>query len=180
MALTITGAQLRAMLPAIPAARFTAALAGVNTILAEASIDTPHGAAMLVAQLGHESGSFRYLVELADGLAYEPGTRVGARLGNTEPGDGPRYKGRGWIQLTGRANYRAAGQALGLPLEEQPELAAEPATAARTAAWFWRSRGLSDVAGLDLVTRRINGGLNGIKDRRAKYEKCCAALGVQP
>lgn len=153
-----------------------------NGFLAEVQIGTMRGAAAALAQLGHESGSFRYLVELASGEAYEPTTRVGRRLGNTKPGDGPRYKGRGWIQLTGRANYRAAGAALGLPLEEQPDLAAQVGHAARIAGWYWRSRSLTPLAesgDFVALTRRINGGLNGLDDRQLRYARALRALGAK-
>lgn len=97
----------------------------------------------------------------------------GDRLGNRrDTDDGYRYRGRGLIQLTGRENYRAAGIALGLPLEADPGLAAEPAIAARIAAWYWRTRncnGFADAADVHGATRAINGGLNGLADRLQRY-----------
>lgn len=133
----------------------------------EARITTQQRAAFFLAQVLHESGRLRFFEELADGSAYEGRCKD---LGNCHPGDGKRYKGRGPIQLTGRANYRAAGKALGLPLEEDPELAAGHAVGWRIAGWYWSTRGLNVIADagrfLD-VTRRINGGLNGLTDRRA-------------
>lgn len=122
--------------------------------------------AHFMAQLAHESGGFRYMEELASGQAYEGRDD----LGNTEPGDGRRYKGRGPIQLTGRANYRTFGRAIGIDLERHPELAAIPSIGLHTALEYWRSRGLNDLADQDdirAITKRINGGLNGFDDRKA-------------
>lgn len=177
----LTVAQLSAAVPNLARWRAVEVCDALNAVLPDTAITTTRGLAAFLAQLGHESGSFRYLVEHASGLAYEPHTRVGAKLGNTQEGDGPRYKGRGWIQLTGRANYRAAGQALGLPLEDQPELASDVATAARVAAWYWRTRGcapLADAGDFVALTRKINGGTNGLADRQARYARACNALGV--
>ena len=145
--------------------------------LREADATTPARVAMFLAQMAHESGQFKYLEELASGDAYE-GRKS---LGNTRPGDGPRFKGRGIIQLTGRYNYGAAGDALGIDLLSRPEVAAEPSTAARVAAWYWRTRNCnegSDRLDLEAVTRRINGGLNGLEDRRRYYETAKRVMGV--
>lgn len=134
----------------------------------EAEILTVARAAGFLGQLAHESGECRYLEELADGKAYE-GRKD---LGNTEPGDGPRYKGRGLIQLTGRYNYRKAGRHVGLNLELYPEHAADPLVAVRVAVWYWRSHGcneLMDEPNFAAVTRVINGGMNGYKDRLRYY-----------
>jgi putative chitinase len=106
-----------------------------------------------------------------------------ADLGNTEDGDGWRFRGRGAIQLTGRANYRRAGDALGLSLEDQPELLGQLPAAVQSAAWFWASNGLNELADKDSllafedITRRINGGINGWEDRLARYRAACKVLG---
>lgn len=96
------------------------------------------------------------------------------QLGNTRDGDGARYRGRGYIQLTGRANYAAAGTELGLPLVEQPELAEVPEQAGRIAVWFWlRTPGLraaGQQGNVEAATRKVNGGLIGLDDRRARFE----------
>ena len=105
------------------------------------------------------------------------------RMGNGDEasGDGWRYRGRGLIQITGRANYAACGTALGLPLLDQPELLEQPDGAAMSAAWFWQTHGcneLADVAAFAMITRRINGGLNGQSDRVRYWIKAQAALGI--
>ncbi len=131
--------------------------------------------AHFMAQVSHESARFRYMEEIASGAAYE-GRRD---LGNTQPGDGQRYKGRGPLQLTGRANYRAFGRALGLPLESRPEIASAPEIGIRIAMEYWRSRGLNTYADRDnirAVTRRINGGYNGLADRQSEYERARLVL----
>jgi putative chitinase len=128
-----------------------------------------------VAQLAHESGGFKFFEELASGADYE-GRRD---LGNVNPGDGVRFKGRGPIQLTGRANYRAAGQALGLDLERNPELAARPDVGFRVAAWYWQSRNISEAANagdFNRVTKLVNGGYNGLADRERYYQRALSAL----
>jgi len=157
---------------------------------------------MFLAQMSHESQDFRRLREnlhysaerlrqvfpnrfptdqdadtvVASGTDAIAERIYGGRreLGNTQQGDGARYIGRGYVHLTGRANYEAAGRALGLDLVNHPELAEEPAHAARIAVWFWTTHPVSgaarrgDVAG---VTRIINGGTNGLADRRHRFER---------
>jgi len=125
---------------------------------------------MALAQFGHESASLRYLEEIADGSAYE-GRRD---LGNTQRGDGRRFKGRGPIQVTGRANYTRAGQVLKLPLVASPQIAAQPKHAFRVSSFWWKDNGLnpiSDRRDVLAATRRINGGTNGLIDRQARYRR---------
>ena len=126
--------------------------------------------AMFLAQMAHESGNFRYDEEIHDGSNYEGRSD----LGNTQPGDGKRYKGRGYIQLTGRANYRHYGNKLGFDLEGQPELAKRPDIAAAVAVGYWNERVNREAArkgDVRTVTRNINGGYNGLADREAKFKK---------
>lgn len=160
-------------------------------------IDTPTRQLCFLAQVGHESGGLYYTEELASGQAYE-GRRG---LGNTQPGDGKRFKGRGLIQITGRTNYQALGAALSLDLLANPTLLGgknvdhctpdQLTYAALSAGWFWHKSGLNALAdkiqlrnpidegpNLDYfrqITRRINGGYNGLTDRLARYKK-----GVHP
>jgi len=113
--------------------------------------------------------------EIASGAAYE-GRRD---LGNTQPGDGKRFKGRGPIQLTGRANYAAAGKALGLNLIANPTSVATNAVGFKTSAWFWSGHGLNalaDAGSFTTITRRINGGTNGAADRNTRWAKCKQVL----
>lgn len=133
-------------------------------------MDSPRRLAHFMAQLAHESGGFVYMEEIASGAAYEGR----ANLGNTQPGDGKRYKGRGPLQLTGRANYREFGQALGIYFEEHPELVAVPSIGLHVACEYWKRKGLNALADADDaegITRKINGGTNGMADRKARLAK---------
>jgi predicted chitinase len=127
-------------------------------------------AAAAVAQLAHESAGFVYREEIASGAAYE-GRRD---LGNTHPGDGRRFKGRTYIQITGRSNYAAVSRALGHDFVAHPATLAEPAFAAKGAMWWWKTHGcneLADRGDFVALTRRINGGTNGLASRRAYYRR---------
>lgn len=131
--------------------------------------------AHFLAQLAHESDSFHAMEEYASGRAYEGR----ADLGNTQPGDGVRFKGRGPIQCTGRANYRRYGRLIGIDLERHPEVAAIPSIGLHVALEYWRDRGLNTLADLDdvmAITRRVNGGLNGFDDRKAWLAKIKGVL----
>lgn len=144
----------------------------------EADITTLYRKAAFLAQLAHESGELRYMKELADGKGYE-GRKD---LGNTEPGDGPRFKGRGPIQITGRANYFNCSLALygDARLLATPEILEQPADGCRAAAWFWRTHGLNELADAQdfrAITKRINGGYNGLEDRFKYYERALKVLG---
>ena len=135
--------------------------------IARADLSTPLRVAHFLAQLAHESDGFRTTREYASGAAYE-GRKD---LGNTQPGDGKRFRGRGLIQLTGRANYRLYGERLGLDLVAQPALAEAFPAALLVAAEYWRQRACNRPADLDDirgVTKIINGGYNGIESR-AEY-----------
>jgi predicted chitinase len=168
--------QLKRIMPNLSDAKARQVLPHLNKAMQEAHINTPKRQAAFLAQLAHESGELRYFEEIASGRAYE-GRRD---LGNIHPGDGVRYKGRGPIQLTGRSNYRAAGRALGIDLEGHPKRAADVDVGFRTAAWFWNSRGLNkyaDAGNFREVTRRINGGYNGLSSREAYYRRALNVLG---
>lgn len=133
--------------------------------------------AHFMGQCAHESGGFRYMEEIASGAAYE-GRKD---LGNTEPGDGRRYKGRGPIQLTGRANYRASGRRLGLALEEHPEMVAYPSVGLLVGVDYWADRELNALADRDdllSITRKINGGTNGLEERRRLTARAKALVGI--
>jgi predicted chitinase len=141
-------------------------------------IDTPLRRAHFLAQIGHESGELRFRTEIASGEAYEG--RLD--LGNVQPGDGPRFRGRGLIQLTGRANYTEFGRALGIEAEllaDPDRVASDPDLCVKAAGWFWARRdlnALADANDLTQITRRINGGLNGLEDRRRLLRRAVALL----
>lgn len=165
----LTTNQLIACMPGLTAVRAGSMAPHLVRAMEEGDITTMLRCAAFLAQLGHESCSLRYMEELASGSAYE-GRKD---LGNTQPGDGVRFKGRGPIQLTGRNNYRLAGKALGLDLEGHPEQAALPSVGFRTTCWFWKTHKLNELADLakfDEITHVINGGQNGADDRRKRYE----------
>ena len=176
---SVTLAQLMACAD-LPAAEAATELPGLNAGMYFASIDTVQRKAMFIAQLGHESMGFTKFEEMASGADYEGRSD----LGNTQRGDGKRYKGRGAIQLTGRANYRSATSDLsaqlgGTDLEKNPERADDPDVRYLTAAWFWNERDLNEYADqgqLSTVTRRINGGTNGSADRKQRYNKALRVL----
>lgn len=141
-------------------------------------INTPLRIAGFLAQVAHESGSFKYVKELASGEAYDTG-RLAERLGNTpeKDGDGQMYKGRGLIQITGKYNYYACSNALfnSDRLLTDPWLLELPEYAAESACWFWSIKGLNSVADngdLRLMTKIINGGSNGYEDRESRYNLC--------
>ena len=171
----ITHEELREILPHTSETRIMLFADPLNASMEEFEIDTPERQAAFIAQIAHESGGLRYVRELASGEAYEDR----ADLGNTETGDGVRFKGRGLIQITGRANYRLCGEALGVDLVGNPELLETPDLACRSAAWFWKDRGLNELADkgdFKLITKRINGGYNGYRERLAFYEKAQEVL----
>lgn len=170
----ITIDDLRRIAPS-SAAHAPKYLAHLNHVMREYGINTKLRMAAFIAQLMHESGSLRYVREIASGAAYEGRED----LGNTHPGDGKRFRGRGLIQITGRGNYRACGAAMGLDLDAMPELLEEPLNACRSAAWFWESRGLNalaDAGQFERITKRINGGTNGREQRNALYARALSTL----
>ena len=175
----------------------------LNTAMGKYGIVTRLRIAAFIAQIGHESGQLTRLVEnlnySAEGLMKTWPSRFdlvrataaarkpeqianivyAGRMGNTEPGDGWKYRGRGLFQVTGKTNYAACGDALGLDFVNRPELLEQPQHACMSAAWFWASRGLStlaDAGKFDTITRRINGGQNGATDRQALYDKALKVL----
>lgn len=164
-----------------PVARAGIWVAHVNAAMKRYHIDTVQRAAAFIAQVSHESGRFQFAREIWDPArcAWQAKYEGRLDLGNTQPGDGSRFRGRGLIQITGRANYRACGAALGLDLETSPLMLERPNYAALSAAWFWESHGCNELADRDdfiRITRRINGGLNGLADREALWKTAKGAL----
>lgn len=172
--MTITQDQLQQIAIYGSPQQIAAYLPMLNETMEKYDINTPLRAAHFLAQIIHESGSFRYTVELDSGEAYE-GRRD---LGNTQPGDGPRYKGRGFIQLTGRANYSLYGLSLGVDLIDHPDLVATTYPA-DVSGWFWANHSLNALADTDnvnAITRMINGGYNGLQERVFYLQKAKAVL----
>lgn len=151
----------------------------LNTAMSKYGIVTIARIAAFIAQVGHESGQLRYVREIWGPTAQQAGYEGRADLGNTVKGDGSKYRGRGLIQITGRANYAACGEALGLDLINQPELLEQPQHAAMSAAWFWSTKGLNTLADKGefvKITRRVNGGVNGLEDRQRLYAQAQKVL----
>jgi len=176
--MSITEQQLQRIMP--NAGRQVGAFVPVlNTAMSKYGIGNRLRVAAFIAQVGHESGQLRYVREIWGPTAQQAGYEGRADLGNTMPGDGSKYRGRGLIQITGRANHAACGEALGLDLINRPELLEQPQHAAMSAAWFWSTKGLNALADQGefvKITRRINGGVNGLADRQALYEKALKVL----
>jgi len=182
----ITDDQLKRVMPNLPAAKRALYLPHLNAAMEAHDVDTPLRTAAFVAQLAHESGEFRWMEEIwgptAAQLRYEPPSPLATKLGNTQAGDGKRFKGRGPIQITGRFNYATFGGLLGLDLVGNPALAATPEVAFATAGLYWQRNGLNELADARdfvTITRRINGGTNGLADRQMYYERAKAALGTE-
>lgn len=168
--------QLRKVMP-YSAGRLDAFAQPLNDAMAEFGITTNRRQAAFIAQVAHESGELRFTREIASGKDYEGR----ADLGNTQPGDGPTFKGRGLIQITGRTNYEACGEALNLPLIANPSLLEVPAGASRSAAWFWKSHGLNELADTDKffsITKRVNGGYTHGDERLGYYLVARKELGL--
>jgi putative chitinase len=167
-------------------------------------INTPKRQACFIGQCMHESGGFKFLKEnlnysakalmntwpsrfpdmdIAEKFERNPSAIANkvysGRMGNTEDGDGAKFIGRGLIQLTGKDNYKAFGEAIGEDLVSNPQLVEEPRYAALSAGWFWNKRGLNalaDIMDITTLTVRINGGKIGIDDRIAKINKALDVL----
>lgn len=157
----------------------------LNEGMREFEIDRPGRMAMFLANLAHESGEFQYVKELwgptAQQKRYEPPSDLAKDLGNTEEGDGFLFRGRGLIQITGRANYEECSQALfgSSVLLMNPKLLEDPVNAARSACWFWASKDLNtlaDAGDFRAVVKKINGGYNGFTFRQMYYERALNAL----
>lgn len=197
----ITLEDLQAVAPRTNSVRLAVFLEPLNKMFAEFGIDTVARQAAFLPQVAHESNGFLWMREIWGPTpaqrAYEPPSRKAMDLGNNREGDGFRFRGRGLIQITGRANYAACGEALNLPLEDQPELLETPQHAVRSAGWFWtigagghlsvaaRMYGvpvgvnlneLADRGDFKGITLAINGGLNGQEERLALWQAAQEAL----
>ncbi|MBQ3700821.1 MAG: hypothetical protein II886_13105 [Prevotella sp.] len=172
----LTIEQLRTAMPHASMARCREFLKPINNAMFRYNIDTPLRAAHFLAQCAWESGSLRYVEEIASGAAYDTGRKAQA-LGNTPQadGDGQRYKGRGLLQVTGRTNYKLYGIIIGKDMEDMNErnwlLLRQPRYAADSAGWFWKTHGLNERADRDEhtnITRIINGS-TATASRRLPY-----------
>ncbi len=182
----ITNEELKQIMPKLSPAKRTLYLPFLNRVMEEYEINTPLRSAAFLAQLAHESGEFRYMEEIWGPTEaqkrYEPPSTLAEKLGNTQRGDGKRFKGRGPIQITGRSNYDRYGKLLGVDLLANPELAATPQIAFSVAGLYWQANGLNQLADLDdilSITKRINGGVNGLADRRAYYKRAKTVLAAR-
>lgn len=182
----LSDSQLQQIMPKLPASMRMIYLAFLNRVMQIYRIDQPLRASAFLAQLAHESGELRFMEEIwgptAQQLKYEPPSDLAKKLGNTQPGDGFRYRGRGPIQITGRFNYRKYGNLLGVDIESIPDLATTPQIAFSIAGVYWQSNGLNELADVQdfiTITKRINGGLNGLESRMKYYERAKIVLGVQ-
>jgi predicted chitinase len=184
----LTNEQVHAIMPQLSAAKGATLFPFLSAAVSEFAIDRPARTAAFLAQLAHESGQFRFMEEIWGPTAaqkrYEPPSDLAATLGNTQAGDGKRFKGRGPIQITGRANYRRFGDLLALDLVSEPERAASPGVAFRIAGLFWSKKGLNELAdqvspeAFREITRRINGGFKGLAERERFYDAAKQVLGV--
>jgi putative chitinase len=182
----LTDSALHKIMPTLPEAKRQLYLPFINKVMEIYEINTKLRASAFLAQITHESGELRFMQELWGPTPaqkrYEPPGKKATELGNTQPGDGKRYKGRGAIQITGRANYKKYGDLLGVDLEENPDLAATPQYAFSTAGLFWKMNGLNELADVQdfvAITKRINGGTTGLTERQRYYEIAMNALDVE-
>jgi putative chitinase len=180
-------------------------LGPLEEVFAKYDISTPKRQACFIGQCSHESGNFKTLQEnlnysaeglmktwpsrfptkeVADQYARQPAKIAGkvynGRLGNSSEEEASKFLGRGLIQLTGKENYEHCGSSLGVDLLSNPNLLSDPKYAALSAGWFWGKRGLNslaDASDLETMTKRINGGLLGLDDRKAKIAKALSVLG---
>ena len=174
MALDISLSNLKKVLTSAPDARLEKFIKPLQNVAEQFSINTPERFTMFIAQIAHESGEFRYMKEIWGPTSTQLKYEGRKDLGNTVEGDGKRFLGRGPIQITGRANYTECGKALGIDLISNPQLLEDPFIGLQSAGWFWSTRNLNDIADkgdFTLVTRRINGGTNGLEDRKKYYER---------
>lgn len=181
----ITDDSLKQILPKLADARRAALLPPLQSAMNEFAVNTPKREAAFLAQIAHESGEFKWMEELWGPTPaqqrYEPPNPKAKELGNIQPGDGKRYKGRGPIQITGRANYQKYGSLLGIDLVNNPEKAATPEVGFRVAGLYWQKNGLNELADGEMfqtITKRINGGLTGLEDRLKYYTRAKEVLGV--
>eukprot|EP01107_Rhizomastix_libera_P018275 TRINITY_DN92_c0_g1_i1.p1 TRINITY_DN92_c0_g1~~TRINITY_DN92_c0_g1_i1.p1 ORF type:complete len:193 (+),score=32.28 TRINITY_DN92_c0_g1_i1:417-995(+) len=174
----LTSSQLKQMAPSLSDSKADEYLPYINAAMNKFNINTPKRVAHFMAQLLHESGELKWMEEFATGKAYE-GRRD---LGNTQKGDGVKYKGRGPIQVTGRDAYKKCGAAIGADLVSNPKLLVQPQYGFMGSAWVyaeWKDcNPLADKDNIVGITKKINGGSNGLADRKKKLALAKKVLGV--
>ena len=169
--MTITDSHLKYIYPASSDKNRAKYLPYFNKYLSDYDINTPQRLCCYLAQIGHESGQLNYSEEIASGAAYEGRDD----LGNIYNGDGVKFKGRGLIQLTGRNNYSLISSVYHVDFLTHPELLSTPEWAVKSSLWFWEYNNLNKIADsgdFQKLTRAINGGINGYKDRLEIYDSC--------
>ena len=169
--------QLLAIATRTPAYKLEALITPLNAAMVRYQINSRIRICHFIAQVAHESDGFNTCCEYADGSAYE----WRDDLGNTQEGDGVRFKGRGLIQVTGRENYHQVSTALNIDFLNNPPLLEEPVNACLSAGWYWSSRDLNPLADADEVykiTLIINGGYNGINCRVEYLDKAKEVFGI--
>ncbi|MBP0624988.1 C1 family peptidase [Cupriavidus consociatus] len=181
--MSVTQAMLMQIMRNASTARLQRFEKPLNDAMQEFSINSLLRGAAFIAQLAHESGQFRFMEEIwgpTDAQKrYEPPSSLATKLGNTQRGDGVRFKGRGPIQLTGRTNYTRYAGLLGVDIVNDPSLAATPEVGFRIAGLFWQRNGLNELADIGdfkTITKRINGGFNGLAEREAFYHVALESL----
>lgn len=168
----ISAAFLQKVCPTLSAAKAATLAAGLWPAMQSGNVVGKERECAFIAQTAHETCSYQFVEEIWGPTPAQRRYEGRADLGNTQAGDGYRFRGRGYIQITGRANYRKFGKAIGADLENNPDLASRPDVAARIAVAYWLSRGLNELAdagNFKEITRRINGGYNGLADRQRYY-----------
>ena len=173
----LTHEQLKAILPQATANNVSLYIPYLNDLMPKFGIDTNQRIAAFIAQVGHESGQLRYNKEIWGPTEAQKGYEGRKDLGNVIAGDGVKFKGRGLIQITGRANYESFGQDIKQDkafFTDNPQLVEQPEYAVMTACWFWQKKKLNtyaDNGDFKTLTKRINGGLNGYDDRVQIWER---------
>jgi putative chitinase len=175
---------LQKLFPTCPHLRLVGLAPHLNAAMHEFDITTPAREAAFLAQIGHETSDLRHLQELwgptEQQKKYEPPSPLATRLGNVMPGDGLRFRGRGAVQLTGRQNYQRASKFFNVDFESEPRKVASADYAFRVAGWYWQIKdlnALADAGDFAEITRRINGGTTGERDRNARFMAALDVLG---
>ena len=187
----VTLEQLRTLAPRLSGEKAALYLPHLNAALAEWSIDSAAQVSAFFGQVLYESNQFNTWMEGADGWDYDPSRNPdkAKKLGNTAVGDGPKYRGMGPIQLTGKYNVAQCGKALKLPLVEEPKRLLLPEVGFRAAGWYWRKGKPTDLNALGAknteeafreITRLVNGAYLGLADRLVYWNRARKLYGVMP